>query len=108
MARANNRRLQVIIAEMDAEDRAIRLLGCLPKRVAAVAALRAAVELASTWGFEKREMLRRRQNRPVYLDTPQERHWLFSTAAQYCVDPSWEHCPASEVRDEWHGRLGRT
>jgi hypothetical protein len=91
------------LAMMHAEDTAIRLLAILPPRVAAIAAVKAAVELLSLWEIEKREMLRRGDDRRVYLGTAEERHWLYSTAAQYCLDPSWQRYPASEVRDELAG-----
>ena len=91
------------LAEMDAEDRAIRLLATLPRQVAAVAAVKAAVELVSVWEIEKREMLRRGDDRPVYLDSVEERSWLYSAAAKYCVDPCWQICPAAEVREHLAG-----
>jgi hypothetical protein len=91
------------LAEMHAEDTAIRLLATLPPRVAAITAVKAAVELLSFWESEKREILRRDDDRPVCLHTAGERHWLYSAAAQYCVDPCWQNCPASEVRDELAG-----
>jgi hypothetical protein len=97
------RHLKPLIAAADAEDRAIRFLTTLPPNVAAVAAIKAAVELAGVWELEKSEMLRRNDPRPVYRSSAQERSWLYSAAARYCADPLWQRCPAAEVRDHLSG-----
>jgi hypothetical protein len=97
------RHAEEAIALMEAEDGAIRLLATLPRQVAAVAAVKAAVELAGIWESEKDEMLRRNDPTPVYLSTEEERLWLYSAARKYCVDPLWQCCPAVEVRDHLAG-----
>jgi hypothetical protein len=84
---------EAALARMDAEDRARRYLNTLPRQVAEVAAVKAAVELAAVWEVEKSEMLRRGDPRPVYLSTARERFWLNSAAAKYCLSSDWQRFP---------------
>jgi hypothetical protein len=87
-----------IVAEWEAEDRAVAYLATLPTNIAAVAAVKAAAQLAEAWEVEKSEMLRRGDPGPVYLRTTAERLWLESAARKYRGEPCWQHCPAAEVR----------
>jgi hypothetical protein len=90
--RRTTQSLKAVLAEMDAQDRAIRYLDQLPHQVAAITALRTALELFSVWEAEKHDMIRRRDPRPVYLGTREDLSWLYSTAAKYSQDPLWESC----------------
>jgi hypothetical protein len=94
------RRLKALIAECEAEDRAVNWLAHLPRQVRVVTAVKAAVELAASWECEAREMLRRRGRPLVYLSTADERSRLSSAATSYGEDPNWQSCPAAQVKHE--------
>jgi hypothetical protein len=83
---------------MDAEDRAIGFLATLPGQVAAITAVKAAIELTSQWEVEMREMIRRDDPRSVYRLTSQEFSSLYSLAANYCQDPVWKLCPVDDLK----------
>jgi hypothetical protein len=57
------RAFEETIAEMDAEDRAIRYLATLPDNAAPIAAVKTAESLARQWEFEKEIMLCRGDRR---------------------------------------------
>jgi hypothetical protein len=95
---------QAAISRMEAEDRAVKALATLPPQDAAVAAVRAAVELARRWEGERREMLLRNDPTPVYLFCAHEQCWLLSVGTACSKDPCWHSCPAAvEVRDHLGG-----
>ena len=97
-------KMEATLARWEAEDRAVKLLWALPRQAAAVAAVRAAVELAREWERERHEMLLRNDPTPVYLFGEYERLWLLAAGAKCSEDPSWDSCPAAvEVRNHLDG-----
>jgi hypothetical protein len=91
-------RLKSAVAQMDAEDCAIRFLDTLPRPVAATTAVKTTVELYSAWEIEKREMIQRGDSRRVYLLSTHELSWLLSEAAERCQDQAWGICPVEDLR----------
>jgi hypothetical protein len=91
-------RLKSAVAEMDAEDRAIRFLDTLTRPVAATTAVKTAVELYSAWEIEKREMVQRGDPRRVYLLSIHDLSWLLSEAAERCQSQAWGICPVEDLR----------
>jgi hypothetical protein len=87
--RQSLRTLDEIFGEFEVEDRAIAQLAGFPKDVAAVIAVRTAVELASIWEIEKRCLSRLDDPRLVYHSAAEERHLLYSAAVERSQDPLW-------------------
>jgi hypothetical protein len=92
--------LDRIFGEFAVEDRATEYLAGFPKDVAAVIAVRTAVELASIWEIEKRCLSRRDDPRLVCHSGAEERHVLYSAAAARSQDPLW-----SEYSDDSYAAL---
>lgn len=77
------------LANMDVEDRAVRHLGSMPHKVAAVTAIKAALDLAADFEVEGRAMLCRNDPRPVFKSTEEGRSFLRLAAAKYREDKLW-------------------
>jgi hypothetical protein len=84
-----NSRLEEVFGELRAEDRATAYLTDFPKDIAAVIAVRTAVELASVWQIEDRSRARRDDRRLSYHSVAEDRQVLYLAAVEYSCHPFW-------------------
>jgi hypothetical protein len=94
------RRLDEIFSEFGVDDRATAHLSRLPPDVAAVLAVRTAVELASIWEIEKRRLSRIDDPRLVYHIGAADRQALYFAAAEHSCHFLW-----SQYSDDIYGKL---
>ena len=91
------------LKQIDAEHYAVRQLSILPPRVAAVTAVKAAIELFGACEIYISEIARRGDQTLVYMGTLEQRIWLSSAFSEYCADELWRRCPTPELRDQLGG-----
>ena len=87
-----------IVANWEAEDRAFRALKPLPKEIAIIAAIQAAVFFVALWDMKKEELIRQGDDGDYYIVKQENRCWLARAVAKASNSSMWSHASIEPIR----------